>query len=74
MAAPPYGFSRQEDEQMNADERAGLWPRDLHARADAVMTFIVGHVAVQDQLDARPGRDLADWIALVSGDVGGPRC
>jgi hypothetical protein len=55
---------------MSADGRVGLWPQDLHPRADAVMTFTVGHMAVQDELDARPDRDLAEWIALMSGDVG----
>ena len=55
---------------MSADLSMGLWPRDLQPRTDAVMTFIAGHVAVQDQLDARPDRCLAEWIALVGGDVG----
>jgi hypothetical protein len=60
----------REVDDVNADERTGLWPDDLHPRVDAVMTFIQGHVTVQSECDTRPDRDLAEWIALISGDIG----
>ena len=48
-----------------------LWPPERHNRAAAVLEFIAGHVFAQDALDPGHERDIAQWIALISADVGG---
>ena len=55
---------------MSAGEPHELWPPDLFERAAAVLAFIAGHVLVQDGLDPAGERDIAQWIALISADVG----
>lgn len=47
-----------------------LFPRDLFARVDAVLEFIAAHVGVQNSLDDRPGRGVAEWVGLVGSSVG----
>jgi hypothetical protein len=57
--------------EMTSDDADGrLVPDDLLPRAYAVLEFVVGHLVVQDQVDPRPDRTLAEWIALVSASVG----
>ena len=56
---------------MSAGEPHEPWPPDLHERADAVLNFIVGHVLVQDELDDASEREIAQWIGLISLDLGG---
>ena len=55
---------------MNAGEPHDLWPADLHEWAAEVFTFVEGHLAVQEQLDDNPDRQLAEWIALITVDIG----
>ena len=38
--------------------------------AAEVFTFVGGHLAVQEQLDENPDRQLAEWIALITADIG----
>ena len=55
---------------MSAGEPHDLWPADLHERAAEVFAFVEGHLAVQEQLDDRRDRQLEQWIALITADVG----
>src|SRR4051794_14160284 len=54
----------------NTGEPRGLWPSDLHERAASVLSFIVGHLLVQEEFDRAPERDIASWIALIATDIG----
>ena len=45
-------------------------PEDAFERVDAVLTFVAGHLTVQDYLDEQPDRRLSQWIALITSTVG----
>src|SRR5690242_8184170 len=51
-------------------EMPDLWPPGTLERINDVTHFVAGHLMTQQQIDLVEERDLAQWIALVSGHVG----
>ncbi|RKQ90850.1 hypothetical protein C8N24_0665 [Solirubrobacter pauli] len=49
-----------------------LWPPGTLERINDVTHFVADHLVTQRQLDLVEDRDLAQWIALISGHVGRP--
>ncbi|MBE2318370.1 hypothetical protein DVA67_020480 [Solirubrobacter sp. CPCC 204708] len=47
-----------------------LWPPGTLERINDVTHFVAGHLVTQQQIDLLEDRDLAQWIALISGHVG----
>lgn len=51
-------------------EMPDLWPPGTLERINDVTHFVAGHLVTQQQIDLVEDRDLAQWIALISGHVG----
>ena len=51
-------------------EMPDLWPPGTLERINDVTHFVYGHLVTQQQIDLAQDRELAQWIALISGHVG----